>query len=144
MRLHRRCAVRGGIGNRTFEQCWGHTLSAMARADHDAHDAPHRQVVDGPDKTRAGQTRDLGARTDVAPSHRIAVPIGHHSWRMVTLAQAPHRLLTASAAEFLDLTGPQPVGQAPAVTGAAGAVDDIRALGCTSVAVTSSRRFDER
>ena len=44
---------------------------------------------------------------------------------MFTLAQAPHGLLTAPAAKFLDLTSPQPVGQAPAVVGATGAVDDV-------------------
>lgn len=51
MRLYGGRAVGGGIGNRTFEQWCRHALSTMARADHDAHDAPHRQVIDGADET---------------------------------------------------------------------------------------------
>lgn len=125
MRLHGRRTVRGGIGHRTFDQGCRHALTTMAGADHDAHDAPYRQVVDRPDETRASQTRDLGAGTDVAPSHRLAVPVGHHPWRMFTLAQAPHCLFAVSATELLDLTSPQPVRQAPAVVGAASAVDDV-------------------
>src|SRR5919107_3631516 len=113
------------MGNRPLEQRCRHTLSTTARADHDAHDAPHRQVIDGPDETRAGQACDLGAGADVAPSHRLAVPIGHHPRGMVAFAQAPHGLLTASATELLDLTSPQPVGETPAMVGAAGVVDDV-------------------
>lgn len=44
---------------------------------------------DRSNETRAGQARDLGARTDVAPSHRLAVAVGHHSRRMLTVAQGP-------------------------------------------------------
>ena len=97
------------MGNRPLEQWRRHTLSTVPRSDHNAHDAPHRQVVDWPDETRADQPCSLGATADVAPSHRLAVATGHHSGRMLTLAQAPVCLLTAPAAKFLDLTGPQPV-----------------------------------
>jgi hypothetical protein len=124
MRLNSGCAVRGGIGNRTFEQLCCYALATTTRAD-DSHDAPYRQVVDGPYETRVGRPRDLRAGTDVAPSHRFAVPVGHNSRRVVTLAQVPHGLLSASIAELLDLRGLQPVGQAPTMVGTAVAVDDV-------------------
>ncbi len=101
--LHRGRAVRRRVRDRPFQQWCRHTASAMPRADDDAHDAPHRQVVNGTDQPRAGQTGDLGARTDVAPSHRFAVEVGHHPRRLCPLAEASHGRLSASAAELLDL-----------------------------------------
>ena len=55
MRLHSGCAVRGGIGNRTFEQWCSYALATMARVDDDAHDAPYRQV--------GGPASDVSSRT---------------------------------------------------------------------------------
>src|SRR5665647_1743607 len=44
---------------------------------------------------------------------------------MVTLTQAVHGLLAVSVAELLDLGILQPMGQAPTMVDAAGAVDDV-------------------
>src|SRR3954447_433222 len=97
----------------------------MPSTDNDAHDAPHRKIIDRADESGAGQSADLRPGTDVAPAHRLVVSIAHHSRRMLPFAQAPHRLLPAPLAQAIDLCGLQPMRQAPAMVAAAVAVDDI-------------------
>ena len=128
MRLDGRRAVGRGVVDRPVDEVLGDPAPPVATANDDADDAPHRQVVGGPDQRRAVEPRDLRSRADVAPAHGCAVEVGDDARRMLALAEGAHRplsLVGTVAAELGDLRGAQAVGQAPAVGGPTVGVDDV-------------------
>jgi len=123
--LHRRRAVRRGVGDRALQQWCRHALSPMTRADDDAHDAPHTGTSSTGRMSRERARRVISARGPTlhhptgSPSRYVTTPGGYsrsHRRRMASSRLPP------PAARSRRL---QPVRQAPAVVDAATAVDHV-------------------
>ena len=117
-------AARRGVVDRAVDQGRRVAALAVAAADDDADDAPHRQVVERPDQRRPAEPSVLRARADAAPAHGLAVVVPDHPGRVRAVAERPERRLPVPVTQLGDLAGRQAVRQAPAVARPPVGVDD--------------------
>ena len=78
--LDTRCARRAGGRQDAIEQGGCDTPPAVPRTDPEASDRPDRKVVDGANRSRVGESRQLAAHADADPADRDTVEIGEEAW----------------------------------------------------------------